>query len=82
MPLGLIEGHPVEHITLSDKQLDVVAQAHDPVAVHDEQGKLRGYITMVIGSDELADARRALASQEARYTTTQVLAELRARGAS
>ena len=71
----------MEHITLSDGQLNLVALAHDPVAVHDEQGRLRGYIAMVIGSDELADARRALASQEARYTTAQVLTELRARGA-
>ena len=71
----------MEHITLSDAQLDLVALAHDPVAVHDEQGRLRGFIAMVIGSDELADAKRALASQEARYTTAQVLADLRRRGA-
>ena len=67
----------MEHITLSDKQLEIVAHAEYPVAVHDKQGRLRGYITMVIGSEELADARRVLASQEARYTTAHVLAELR-----
>ncbi len=72
----------MEHITLSDNQLDIVAQAHNPVAIHDEQGRLRGYITMVIGSEELADARRVLASQEARHTTAHVLAELQARGAT
>ena len=59
----------MEHITLNNEQLSVVSQAHDPIAVHDEQGKLRGYISVVIGSDELADAKRALASSEARYTT-------------
>ena len=69
----------MEHITLSDAQLNLVASGHDPVAVHDEQGRLRGFIAMVIGSDEWADAKRALASQEARYTTEQVLAELRSR---
>jgi len=71
----------MEHITLSDAQLNLVVSGHDPVAVHDEQGRLRGFIAMVIGSDELADAKRALASQESRYTTEQVLTELRARGA-
>lgn len=72
----------MEHITLTDQQLTVVAHAHDPIAVHDDQGRLRGYIAMVIGSEDLADAKRALASQEARYTTAQVLAELRARSAT
>ncbi len=69
----------MNHITLSHEQLNLVAQAHDPIAVRDEEGRLRGYIAMVIGSEELADAKRALASQEARYTTAHVLAELRAR---
>ena len=71
----------MKHITLSEDQLVVVGGARDLVAVHDEQGKLRGYITMVIGSEELAAARRALASQEPRYTTAEVLDKLNARGA-
>ncbi len=70
----------MDHITLNDEQLDVVAQAHQPIAVHDEQGQLRGYITIVVNQDELADAKRAPASNEARYTTDEVLAALRARG--
>jgi hypothetical protein len=72
----------VVHITLSDKQLDIVTRAQDPIAVHDEQGRLRAYITMVIGADEVAEARRVLSSKEPRYTTAQVLAELEARGRS
>ena len=71
----------MEHITLSDDQLIVVAHAHDPIAVHDELGRLRGYIAMVIGNEELAEAKRALNSQAPRFTTEQVLAELRSRGA-
>jgi hypothetical protein len=71
----------MEHITLTDEQLNVVAHAHDPIAVHDDGGRLRGYIAMMIGSEEVTDAKRALASKEARYTTAQVLAELRARSA-
>ncbi len=71
----------MEHITLSDEQLTIVAQSHDPIAVHDQQGKLRGYIAIVIGSEELTEAKRALASTEARFTTAQVLAELSSRDA-
>ncbi len=71
----------MHQITLSEDQLKVVAGAHELVAVRDEQGKLRGYITMVIGSEELSDAHRALASREPRYTTVEVLAKLNARGA-
>jgi hypothetical protein len=71
----------MDRITLSDAQLSVVAHSHEPVAVHDEEGKLRGYIAVVIGSDELAEAKRASASQEARFTTSEVLAELQRRTA-
>jgi len=71
----------MQHITLSDEQLNVVAQSHDPIAVRDQQGHLRGYIAMVIGSQELAEAKQALASQQPRYTTAELLAELRTRGA-
>ncbi len=70
------------HITLSDAQLNLVAQAQDPVAVHDEQGRLRGFISMVASAEEVADAKRALASREARYTTAEVLSKLRALDAS
>jgi len=70
----------MDHITLNSQQLDVVSRAHDPVAVRDESGNLRGYIAMVITDLQLADARRALASQERRYTTGEVLASLRSQG--
>ena len=70
----------MQHITLTNEQLRVVSKS-DPVAVHDEQGQLRGYISMVISSEELADARRAMASPGRRYTTAEVLDKLRERGA-
>ena len=70
----------MQHITLTDEQLNAFSQAHDPVAVRDMQGRLRGYMAIVVGGEEIADAKRALASQEPRYTTVEVLARLRARG--
>ena len=66
----------MNHITLTSQQLDVVTRAHDPVAVRDEQGNLRGYIAIVVTDEEIADAKRALASGERRYTTAEVLARL------
>jgi hypothetical protein len=70
----------MQQITLTDEQLNAFSQVHDPVAVRDVQGRLRGYMAIVVGGDEIADAKRALASHEPRYTTTEVLAHLRARG--
>jgi hypothetical protein len=70
----------MNHITLNSEQLDVVAQAQQPIAVHDEQGQLRGYIAVVIGDKELNEAKRVLASREPRFTTDEVLRALQARG--
>jgi hypothetical protein len=67
----------MEHIVLSEQQLSVVAHTKAPVAVHDESGKLRGYIAVVITEAELNAAKRALASKGPRYSTEEVLAKLR-----
>jgi hypothetical protein len=66
----------MQHITLTEDQLNAFSQAHDPVAVRDMQGRLRGYMAIVVGGEEIADAKHALASQESRYTTVEVLARL------
>lgn len=71
----------MEHITLTDEELTAVAHAQDPIAVLDSHGKIRGYIAMVVGCDELADAKRSLASKESCYTTEQVIAKLHAQRA-
>ncbi len=69
------------HIKLTNEQLRVIVSSRDPIAVHDEDGKLRGYIAMIVTEDELADARKALASGGPRYTTAEVLAKLRSQAA-
>ena len=81
-PHNVNEESTMYFITLSDEQLNVVTGAHDPIAVHDAQGRLRGYIALVVGDQEIADAKRALASKEARYTTSELLARLAARSQS
>jgi hypothetical protein len=70
----------MEHITLNAEQLNVVAQAQQPIAVHDEQGQVRGYIAVVISGQELSEAKLVLASREPRFTTDEVMRALRARG--
>ena len=72
----------MDHITLSSEQLDVVTRGHDPIAVRDQQGNLRGYIAVIVTDEEIADAKRALASKSRRYTTAEVLAALRSKAAS
>jgi hypothetical protein len=67
----------MKRITLSNDQLRLVAGARDPIAVHDENGHIRGYIAMIVTEDELSDARKALAAGAGRYTTAEVLAKLR-----
>jgi len=71
----------MNYITLTDQQLDVVSRGRDPIAVRDEQGNLRGYIAVIVTNDEIADAKRALASKTPRYSTAEVLAALRSKAA-
>lgn len=63
----------MERITLTNEQINVIAQAHGPVAMHDEAGRLRGYIALVVTGDEFAEAQRVLASPQRRFTTAEVL---------
>jgi hypothetical protein len=70
----------MNHITLSTEQLNVVAQAQQPIAVHDEQGQLRGYIAVVISGQELSEAKQVLASREPRFTTDEVMRAIESRG--
>lgn len=69
-------------LTLTDQQLDALAGSQEAIAVRDERGKVRGYVTVLVTEAELADARRSLAAKQPRYTTAQVLATLQAKSAS
>ena len=64
-------------IVLTDEQAQVVASALEPVQVCDSRGNVLGRIDPVWTEDDIADARRRLASDEPRYTTAQVLEYLR-----
>lgn len=65
-------------IVLTKEQTDVVAQAQDVVQVRDLKGNVLGYIERPdFTPEEIAEAKRALGSDQPRYTTAQVLEYLR-----
>lgn len=65
------------HIVLSDDQARVVATSLHPVQVRDAKGNLLGTIPPIWTEEDIAEAKRALASNGPWYTTEQVLAHLR-----
>jgi hypothetical protein len=70
----------MQHIVLTEDQAKVVAAALQPVQVRDTRGNVLGSIAPVWTAEDIADARRRLASDEPRYTTAQVLEHLRSLG--
>ena len=64
-------------IILDDEQAKLLASSLKPVEVRDRQGNLLGVIPPVWTEEEVADAKKRLASNEPRYTTAEVLEHLR-----
>ncbi len=65
------------HIVLNEEQARIVASALQPVQVRDGKGNVLGVIPPVWTAEDIADAKRRLASNEPHYTTEQVLDYLR-----
>jgi hypothetical protein len=64
---------------LTPEQAQVVAQAQQSVQVCDSNGNVLGHIEPIgFTQEEIAEAKRRLASDQPRYTSQQVLAHLRA----
>jgi hypothetical protein len=64
-------------IVLNDEQAQVVATALQPVQVRDAKGNYLGTIPPIWTDEDIAEAKRQLASNEPWYTTAEVLAHLR-----
>jgi len=65
-------------IVLTQEQTQVIAEAKGTVQVQDPEGNLVGYLERPeFSPEEIAEAKRALASNQPRYTTAQVLEHLR-----
>jgi hypothetical protein len=63
-------------IVLNPEQAKVVASSLQPVQVRDERGNVLGVIAPAWTEEEIADAKRRLASGEPRLTLAQVLQHL------
>lgn len=65
------------HIVVDDEQAKLLAQACGTVEIRDSHGKQLGYVAPVFTDEDIAIAKRRLASDEPRRTTQQVLERLR-----
>ncbi|MEX2092514.1 MAG: hypothetical protein WD971_07540 [Pirellulales bacterium] len=63
-------------IVLNDEQAKTVEEATGAIELRDPQGRLVGYVSRSPSSQEIADAKRRLASAGPWYTTQQVLSHL------
>jgi hypothetical protein len=60
-------------IVLTDEQAKVVATALKPVQVRDQRGNVLGTITPAWTEADIAEAKRALASDQPRYSFAEVM---------
>jgi len=67
----------VSFIVLNDEQAKVVAKALEPIEVRDGKGNVLGSISPVWTEEDIKEAKRRLASDQPRYTTSQVLDHLK-----
>jgi uncharacterized protein YmfQ (DUF2313 family) len=65
-------------IVLTEEQATVIASAREPVQVCDPAGKVLATIKPAFTAEELAEARRRVASPGPWYTSQQVQARLKA----
>ncbi len=65
------------HITVSDEQAKLIARTRENIEIRDPAGRHLGYIAHDFTDEEIALARKALASPGPRYSTAEVLEHLR-----
>ena len=63
-------------ITLDDRQVSIVLETPGEIEVRDGQGKCLGFVARNFSPEEIAEAKRRLASSGPWYTTEQVLGNL------
>jgi hypothetical protein len=64
-------------IVLTDEQTKVVASATKPVPVCDARGNVLGFVNPAWSDEDIAEAKKRLASNAPRLTTAEILAYLR-----
>jgi hypothetical protein len=70
----------MERIDLTPEQSAKLMNAPRPVAIHDSQGNLIAVVRPTFTDADVAEAERALASDQPRYTFQQVMEHLRSIG--
>ena len=66
----------MSEIKVTREQAQAIAAAPEGMSIVDPDGNLVGYTESTFSAAELAEAEAALASDEPRYTTQEVLAYL------
>ena len=69
------------HIVVSDDQARIICHAKGRVEIRDGNGNCLGYVAHGFDDKDVAIARDRLASDQPRYTTTQVIEHVEARDA-
>jgi hypothetical protein len=67
----------VPYIVVDDQQAQVIAQTSDSLEIRDQQGRCLGYVAHGFTPEDIALAKKSLASDEPRFTTQEVLNHLR-----
>jgi len=67
----------MHHIIVDDQQAKIISEATESVEIRDPRGRHLGYVARRFTDEDIAIAKRRLASDEPRYTTQQVLDHLR-----
>jgi hypothetical protein len=65
------------HIVVDDQQAKLISEATDGVEIRDIHGRHLGYVAHHFTDEEIATAKKRLASDRVRYTTREVVAHLR-----
>lgn len=68
------------HITIDEQQVRILLESSGTIEIRDRHGNKLGYVSRSFSADEIADAKRRLASKGPWYTTEQVLNHLSSLG--
>jgi hypothetical protein len=66
------------HIVVDAQQARLISEATESIEIRDPQGRCLGYVAHGFTDEDIAIARRRLASDQPRATTQDVLGRLRA----
>ena len=66
----------MEHIVVNDQQAKLISESTEGVEIRDARGGHLGYVAHGFSDEDIAIARKRMASDEPRFTTREVLDHL------